>query len=403
MLSQYLVELLHFVDVHRDFHNPIVAVLTIAIVLVFLALSFYGSRRLLLPFLNKAIDRLDGDTLAATQNERPALASHIAHLVPAMMLIVLVKFFFGAWPTWEALAHKLTWLYLYVFIGLTFTGVVDLITAIYSSRSEHSNVPYKVISQLVKLLTFIVVAILSTSLIIDSSPTYLLSGLGALTAVLLLVFKDALLGFVASIQIAANRLVSKGDWIEMPRYGADGNVVELALTTVKVQNWDNTITTLPTYALISESFKNWRAMQESGGRRIKRAILLDIQTIRFVDEAELVRLKQQPSLQRFFKEQAYVDLTQEDLTNSALFRAYIEWRLRNHPQINQRLTLMVRQLQPTEVGLPMEVYCFSADKNWINYEKIQADIFDKLYAILPVFKLSAFQRLGSKSELSELS
>ena len=403
MLGSYLSDLLHAIEVHSDFHSPIIVVLTAVAVLIFLALSFYGSRRLLMPLLNKTIDRLEGDTLAATQNERPALASHIAHLIPAMMLIVLVKFFFGTWPTWEAFASKLTWLYLYIFIGLTFTGVVDLISAIYSSRTEHSNVPYKVISQLLKLLTVIVVVILSTSLIIGSSPTYLLSGLGALTAVLLLVFKDALLGFVASIQIAANRMVSKGDWIEMPRYGADGNVVELALTTVKVQNWDNTITTLPTYALISESFKNWRALQESGGRRIKRAILLDIQTIHFIEGDELERLKQHPSLQRFFKEQAYVDLSQDDLTNTALFRAYIEWRLRNHPQINQRLTLMVRQLQPTEVGLPMEVYCFSSDKNWINYERIQSDIFDKLYAILPVFKLSAFQRLGSKGELSDLS
>lgn len=398
MLAVHLSEFLNASSLPQNWHDQIVVILTAIVVIGFVVLSFYISRQVLMPFINRTIDHMDGDTLAATVEERPALASHIAHLIPAMLLIVLVEFFFGAWPVWEMVASKITWLYLYAFIGLTIAGIVNLITAIASIRFEHSNVPYKVISQLIKLLTAIVVVILSVSLIVGSSPAYLLSGLGALTAVLLLVFKDALLGFVASIQIAANRMVARGDWIEMPKYGADGNVVEVALTTVKVRNWDNTITTLPTYALISESFKNWRAMQESGGRRIKRAILVDIHTISFIEPARLAKLQQQPSLQRFFAEQTFIDLEQQDLTNSALFRAYVEWSLRHHPQINQSLTLMVRELQPTEVGLPVEIYCFSADKNWINYEKIQADIFDKLLAILPVFGLAAFQRIGSRGD-----
>jgi miniconductance mechanosensitive channel len=288
---------------------------------------------------------------------------------------------------------------LFVFVGLTFAGLVNMITAIYSARFDSSNIPYKVISQLIKLLTFIVVAILSISQLVGASPAYLLSGLGALTAVLLLVFRDAILGFVASIQMAANQMVAKGDWIEMPKYGADGTVIEVALTTVKVRNWDNTVTTMPTYALISDSFKNWRAMQESGGRRIKRSILLDIHTIRFIAKDELEALKQHPALQAFFR-QIQMDIDAEDLTNSGLFRAYVEWRLREHPQINQRLMVMVRQLQPSEVGLPIEIYCFSADKNWVNYEKIQADIFDKLLAILPFFDLQAFQRIGSQTPTS---
>lgn len=396
MLAVQLREFLGGASLPQSWHEPIVVSLTAIIVISFIVLSFYISRQVLMPFINRTIDHMDGDTLAATVEERPALASHIAHLVPAMLLIVLVEFFFASWPLWEMVASKITWLYLYAFIGLTIAGVVNLVSAIYSLRLEHSNVPYKVISQLIKLLTAIVVVIMSVSLVVGSSPAYLLSGLGALTAVLLLVFKDALLGFVASIQIAANRMVARGDWIEMPKYGADGNVVEVALTTVKVRNWDNTITTLPTYALISESFKNWRAMQESGGRRIKRAILVDIYTISFIEPARLEKLQQQRSLQRFFAEQTYIDLTQEDLTNTALFRAYIEWSLRHHPQINQSLTLMVRELQPTEVGLPIEVYCFSADKNWINYEKIQADIFDKLLATLPLFGLAVFQRISSR-------
>ncbi|HEY9018670.1 mechanosensitive ion channel family protein [Thiomicrospira sp.] len=395
MLGDYFAQWLNAVNLHPSWQSPLVLGLTLSSVLLFVLLSFYFSRRGLKPLINRTIERMDGVTLEATKLERRALSSHIAHLVPAILLIVLVSFFFGAWPTLELIASKVTWLYLYGFIGLTVAALINLLTAIYALRFESSNLPYKVISQLLKLVTFIVVTILSVSTIIGSSPAFLLSGLGALTAVLLLVFRDAILGFVASIQIAANRMVAKGDWIEMPKYGADGNVIEVALTTVKVRNWDNTVTTLPTYALISDSFKNWRAMQESGGRRIKRSILLDIHTVRFVDEAELSRFKANPSLQRFFNEQTFVDIDQPDLTNSALYRGYIEWILRNHAQINQRLMVMVRQLQPTEVGLPIEVYCFSADKNWLNYEKIQSDIFDKLLAILPAFDLSAFQRISS--------
>jgi miniconductance mechanosensitive channel len=224
--------------------------------------------------------------------------------------------------------------------------------------------------------------------------------LGALTAVLLLVFKDAILGFVASIQIAVNNMVNVGDWIEMPKYGADGDVLEIALTTVKVRNWDNTITTIPTYALISDSFKNWRGMQQSGGRRIKRAINIDIGTIRFIKADELEQLQQRRRLQTFFQQQDVLDLlASDDVTNIALFRFYVQWILRRHEKINQQMTLMVRQLQSTEVGLPVEIYCFSADKNWLNYEAIQADIFDKLFAILPVFDLAAFQRISSRQEL----
>lgn len=395
MLGDYVAQWLNAVNLYPSWQSPLVLGLTLSSVLLFVLLSFYISRRGLKPLINRTIERMDGVTLDATKLERRALSSHIAHLVPAVLLIVLVTFFFGSWPTLELIAAKVTWLYLYVFIGLAIAALINLITAIYALRFESSNLPYKVISQLLKLVTFIVVTILSVSTIMGSSPAFLLSGLGALTAVLLLVFRDAILGFVASIQIAANRMVAKGDWIEMPKYGADGNVIEVALTTVKVRNWDNTVTTLPTYALISDSFKNWRAMQESGGRRIKRSILLDIHTVRFVDETEMSRFKANPSLQRFFKEQTFVDINQTDLTNSALYRGYIEWILRNHAQINQRLMVMVRQLQPTEVGLPIEVYCFSSDKNWLNYEKIQSDIFDKLLAILPAFDLSAFQRISS--------
>ena len=402
MLVDWLTGLLSHWIAYPALLNILVAMTSILAVLLFVGVSFYLSRQLVRPWVNRLIDWFEGDTLDATIQHRPALASHIAHLIPAILLVELVPFFFGSWPWWENLVHTLTWLYLYVFVALSLAALADVVQAMLAARHQDSNIPFKVISQLTKLVIFIVLAIMAVSLLMGASPAYLLSGLGALTAVLLLVFRDALLGFVASIQIAVNRMVARGDWIEMPKYGADGSVIELALTTVKVRNWDNTVTTLPTYALISDSFKNWRAMQESGGRRIKRAILIDILSIRFVDAKEMAKIKQSPMLADFFAEQNLINLDQAGLTNTALFRAYVEWRLRKHPLINQNLMVMVRQMQPSEVGLPIEIYCFSADKNWANYERIQSDIFDNLLATLPLFDLQAFQRIGSRRDEHDL-
>jgi miniconductance mechanosensitive channel len=238
----------------------------------------------------------------------------------------------------------------------------------------------------------------------------LLSGLGAVTAILLLLFRDTILGFVAGIQIAANRMVNTGDWISMPKFEADGEVLQVGLTTVKVQNWDKTITTIPTYALIAEPVKNWRGMSESGGRRIKRSINIDVQSVCFCDEQmieEFAKIryiktyiqKKKDELQTFNSEQKIEiqDLVNSRrMTNIGTLRAYIQAYLSNHPKLNQDMTLMVRQLPPSELGLPLEIYCFSADKNWVNYEGIQADIFDHLLAILPVFKLRAYQRMSDR-------
>jgi len=229
-----------------------------------------------------------------------------------------------------------------------------------------------------------------------------------MTTVLMVVFKDAILGFVAGIQLSANKMVAPGDWIEMPKYGADGDVLEVALTTVKVQNFDKTITTVPTYALISESFKNWRGMSESGGRRIKRAITIDMSSIRFCDDAMLVRLSQIHYMADYLEEkrrefeawsaehegEPATALHPRRLTNIGTFRAYIVAYLRHHPKIHKQLTFLVRQLAPTDHGLPIEIYVFSTDQNWINYEGIQSDIFDHLLAVVPQFDLRVYQRLS---------
>ena len=251
-----------------------------------------------------------------------------------------------------------------------------------------------------------IVGLLISSLLINKSPLILLSGMTAIAAVLLLIFRDTILGFVAGIQIAANRMFNTGDWIELPKYHVDGEIQEIGLTNVKVQNWDKTISTLPTYSLTTEVVKNWRGMSQSNGRRIKRSLYIDLRSVKFCDEqmldtyANILHLhdyiKDKKAALDHYHQEAHIDsgdrLNSRKLTNLGTFRSYVLSYLNSHADINSDMTLMVRQLAPTEIGLPLEIYCFSANKNWVDYEMIQADIFDHLIAMLPQFGLKAYQR-----------
>jgi miniconductance mechanosensitive channel len=237
------------------------------------------------------------------------------------------------------------------------------------------------------------------------NPGFFLGGLGAFTAVIMLIFKDSILGFVAGIQLTRNDMVRIGDWIEMPKYNADGDVIDVSLNTVKVQNWDKTIATIPTYVLMTDSFRNWRGMADSGGRRIKRALYIDMNSIKFCTEQMLDRFARfefiRDYIDRKRKEVAdynvenHVDDSQlvngRRLTNVGTFRAYVEAYLRNHPKVHQDMTFLIRQLAPTEHGLPLEIYVFSNDQVWANYEAIQSDIFDHVLAVVPQFDLRVFQ------------
>ena len=259
--------------------------------------------------------------------------------------------------------------------------------------------------QLGKILLWLVVGILVVAKLLDKDPTSLLTGLGALMTVILLVFKDSILGFVASLQLTRDDLVRKGDWIEVPGYGADGDVLEVTLHAVKVQNWDKTIVTVPTPAMITGGFKNWRGMSESGGRRIKRALSLDMTSVCFLDEELLVRLKKVEYIQQYLDEKVtevqgwnaekMVDesslVNGRRLTNLGTFRAYLELYLRNHPQISQTMTFLVRQLPPSADGIPIQIYVFSKEQRWAEYEAIIGDIFDHILAVLPEFNLRIFQ------------
>ncbi|MHC5146084.1 MAG: mechanosensitive ion channel family protein, partial [Planctomycetota bacterium] len=278
------------------------------------------------------------------------------------------------------------------------------------------RVPIRGFMQVVKIIAFIAGGIIILGMIVKRDPTNILAGFGAMTAVLMLIFKDAILGFVAGIQISANNMVHLGDWIEMPKYGADGDVTDISLTTVKVQNWDKTISTIPAYALISDSFKNWRGMSESAGRRIKRSINIDMNTVKFCNPMMLDKFRRIEHIAEYidakqaeiddYNTEANIDNTElvngRRMTNVGTFRAYVIAYLKNHPKINRNMTFLVRQLKPTECGLPIEIYVFSSDKVWANYEAIQADIFDHILAVIPEFGLRVFQN-PTGSDFSRLA
>jgi miniconductance mechanosensitive channel len=332
--------------------------------------------------------------------------SRVTHVIPALVIhtgVVLV-------PDVPARVVTITQNVALAFVALTLTlAIVAALSAgneIYESYPVSKERPLKGIAQVLQIVVYVIGGVIVVSNLIGESPLILLGGFGAMTAVLLLVFKDTILGLVASVQLTANDMVRVGDWIEMPAYGADGDVIDVALHTVKVQNWDKTITTIPTYKLIAESFKNWRGMSESGGRRIKRALYIDQSSIRFLTDAEIAKLKAFELLREHFEtkeaeleeakkalgEAGNVPVNRRRLTNVGVFRAYIRNYLKSHPALHGEMTLLVRQLNPGPDGLPIEIYCFTRTTEWLKYEDVQSDIFDHILAILPEFGLRLFQK-----------
>lgn len=301
----------------------------------------------------------------------------------------------------------LKWVKIYIIVIVIYiiNTILNAANDIYQTTEYSHHRSIKGYIQLFQILFYFLSAILIIAIILGRDPTVLVAGLGAMAAVLLLIFKDTILGFVASIQLSANDMLKIGDWIEMPGHRADGTVIDITLNTVKVQNWDRTITTIPTYALVSESFNNWKGMEESGGRRIKRAIYIDVTSIRFCDtemlrkfaKFELIRdyvEKKEEEVLTFNREH---NINDEDLisgrrqTNVGIFRKYLEYYLQNNPKIRQDMTFIIRQLQPTDKGLPIEIYVFSKETAWVNYENLQSDIFDHIFAVVPEFGLKVFQ------------
>ncbi|WP_062105407.1 mechanosensitive ion channel family protein [Bacillus niameyensis] len=325
----------------------------------------------------------------------------ISHIVPA----IIIYYFSSTFPTYQHLIEKGANTYV-IIVGLAIiNSLLNAINDIYQTYEISKMKPIKGYIQVIKIIVIIFGSILVVANLIGKNPLLLLSGIGALSAVLMLVFKDSILGLVAGVQLTANDMVRVGDWIEMPKYEADGDIIDISLNTVKVQNWDKTITMIPSYALISDSFKNWRGMQASGGRRIKRSLFVDTNSISFCSTEMIENFKHIHYLADYIisREAEIAEYNTKNeinndnrvngraLTNIGVFRAYISNYLQHHAGINQDMTLMVRQLAPSEHGLPIEIYAFTNDVRWAVYESTQADIFDHLFAVAPEFGLRLFQ------------
>ncbi|WP_214078987.1 mechanosensitive ion channel domain-containing protein [Mesotoga sp.] len=329
------------------------------------------------------------------------LLNKIALMIPA----IVIALFAPAFPAISDVIYRLVTTYLIFIAAVVIDAFLDVFTSAYQSLETSKDKPIKSYMTVVKLMVYTIAGVVAVSVLTGISPWGILSGIGAMTAVLLVIFRDSLLGLVASIQISKNNLVSIGDWIEVPRYQADGDVIDITLTTIRIQNWDKTITTIPSYAIISESFKNWKGMFQAGGRRIKRSVYIDTSSVRFLDDDLYDRLHKIQILRPYlesrkkeieeFNRMNEVDVTEpvngRRMTNIGTFRAYLTAYLRNHPGTNKDLIMMVRQLQPTDTGLPLEIYAFSKDTSWVNYESLQSDIFDHIFATLPHFDLRVFQ------------
>ncbi len=330
----------------------------------------------------------------------------LANILPALAVALFSDLIFADFVNLIPILKSGIEIFIIVIIISVIYSFLNALKDILQSSVIFKDKPINSYIQLMKIVIGIVAAILILSLMIGQSPLTVLTAMGALTAVIILVFKDTILGFVASIQLAANDMIRVGDWVTVSSYGANGDVIDISLNTVKVKNFDNTISTVPTYAFISNSVQNWRGMSESGGRRIKRALNIKISSIKFADEKLLEYLSKVSLIQEFIQHrQNEIETYNKDtnaavevlingrrMTNIGLFRNYIEYYLKAHPKINTDLTCMVRQLAPGPEGLPLEVYAFSSDKVWVNYERIMADIFDHLSATVQHFDLEIFEQ-----------
>ncbi len=356
--------------------------LLVILLIIFVAyLTDFICRKMIVPVVKRVVasTKATWDDILLSDK----VLNNLCHIVPSIFIYVLLPFAFSDVPSWLHFLMKISLVYI---IAATLKLICSFLTALYNLSAQHKELkdrPLKGVYQMLKIITIFLGVIGIVSVLIDKSPVVLFTGLGAAATVLMLIFKDTIVGLVAGVQLSANDMLRPGDWITMDKSGANGIVTEVTLTTVKVRNWDNTITTIPPYTLVSDSFRNWRNMQQSGGRRVKRSIYIDVRTIRFCTPDEL---------QRFVaKGWVSADEATAETVNLGVFRRFLERYLSESSKVNSEMMLMVRQLQPTPQGLPLELYFFTTNTNWVPYEHIQADIFDHVLAILPQFGLRLFQ------------
>ena len=363
---------------HRDWIIQVIILLGIMLISYLTTQLF---RHLVMPAIRKITARTKATWDDYLFNDEMLQA--FCRVIPPLVWYVLLPF---AFTEEVQLLHFLLKACLVYLVVVTLFLINAFLKSLYEISNEHErlrNRPLKGIYQMISIVAIGVGIILIISILIDKDATSILAGLGASAAILMLVFKDSLLGLVAGVQLSANDMLRPGDWITMPKYGADGDVIEVTLTTVKVRNFDKTITTIPPYALVSDSFQNWRGMRETGGRRIKRSINIDLNTIHFCTDEE----KRHFINRSWLKEES----AQQEVVNLHVFQTYLQHYLTVHPKTHKELMIMVRQMQPTSEGVPLEIYCFSNTSEWPKYEQIQAEIFDHIFAIIPEFGLRIFQ------------
>lgn len=391
--------------------HPELQTLAACVLLIFLAwLSNWIVKRILVRGLYRALSHLGDPSL-----QDFGIIRRLSNIVPALVLSSGIGAIPGLPESAVTVVRNVCGGFIVLTVTLALGALLDIVNLLHQRREDAHLRPIKGYVQVLKIVLYAIATILIVATLIDRSPLILLSGLGAMAAVLMLIFQDTLLSLVASVQISSNDIIRVGDWIEMPEQNADGFVIDIALHTVKVQNWDKTISTVPTKRFISDSLKNWRGMQESGGRRIKRSLYLDQQSVHFLNEEERQRLGRFSLLEDYLAEKRQeieawnaqlAERGQEPVntrreTNIGIFRAYFERYVRAHPGINTDMILIVRQLAPTADGLPMEFYGFTKAVTWVPHEAVQSDIFDHLLAILPEFGLRVFQH-PSGADLREL-
>jgi len=371
--------------------------IAIVVVLIVAWLSDLIAKRILIAFITKVVrkTKTHWDDIMLERK----VFNKISHFAPALIIYTSASYLDR--ETWSNFVENGAYVYMIILAIMLLDTFLNAGNDIYNTMPVSKTRPIKGYLQIVKIFFYSLGIISIIAKFIDRDPLTIIAGMGAFAAVILLIFKDTILGFVASIQLSANRMVNIGDWISMPSKGADGTVIDISLNTVKVQNWDKTISTIPTYALVSESFNNWKGMEESGGRRIKRHFNIDVKSIHFLSEEDMDRFEKIKLIQdyvikkkeeiRSLNPEGEIPVNQRRLTNIGTFRKYVEAYLHNNPKIHENMTFLVRQLQPSEKGLPIEIYVFSNDQAWANYEAIQADIFDHILAIVPEFNLKVFQ------------
>ena len=377
-----LNELLTEMGVAPDYLLLVSRLVIISLIVMLVVASYHFCHKI----LAKVVRRLTSRT-AATWDDilfNDHVLYGVCHLLPPIILYIFLPLAFEGNSLVLTIISKSCFIYIVLAALRLITSFISALYLVSCEKQQTTSHPLKGVYQMLKLIFICVGVIIIISILVDKNPVVILTGLGASAAVLTLVFKDTILGLVAGVQLSANDMLRPGDWIEAPKYGANGTVKEVTLTTVKVQNWDMTITTIPPYALISDSYQNWRGMFNSGGRRVKRSIDIDVNTVRFSTEPELADYEQRGWLKG-------IDHETEDLVNMRVFRNYMEQYISTHPLVNHDMLMLVRQLQPSAHGIPIEFYFFTAKQDWVTYERIQAAILEHAYAMLPAFGLRAFQ------------